>query len=160
LLDKLLTQQETTATEGAHYRAFEAEMLPGSTQRPRMPFHIAAIGPRALRLAAELGQGWITFGAPQDGPQVVAGQIGRLREACAESGRDVAELELSLLFMGRSEQERPLESFEAFVDWAGRYREIGITEIVLHWPIPDSQFAADVKVFERIATEGLAHVGG
>ena len=160
LLDKLLTQSETTADQGAHYRAFEAEMLPGSTQRPRMPFHVAAIGPRAMRLTAELGQGWITFGAPQDGPKLVAGQIERLREACAERGRDVAELELTLLNMGRGEQERPLASFEAFVDWAGRYREAGITELVLHWPIPDSEFAADPKVFERIAVEGLAHVDG
>lgn len=158
LLDKLLTQNETTATEGAHYNAFEAEMLPGSTQRPRMPFHVAAIGPRAMRLTAELGQGWITFGASEDGPQVVAAQIDRLREACAARGRDVAELELTLLNMGRSEQERPLASFEAFVDWAGRYREVGITELVLHWPIQESEFAADMKVFERIATEGLAHV--
>jgi alkanesulfonate monooxygenase SsuD/methylene tetrahydromethanopterin reductase-like flavin-dependent oxidoreductase (luciferase family) len=158
LLDKLLTQEVTTATENAHYRALEAEMLPGSTQRPRMPFHVAAIGPRAMRLAAELGQGWITFGAAQDGPKVVAGQIERLREACAQRGRDVGELELTLLNMGRAEHERPLDSFDAFVDWAGRYREIGITELVLHWPIEQSEFAADMKVFERVATEGLAHV--
>jgi len=159
LLDGLLTAPETSA-EGAYYRAHEAEMLPGSTQRPRLPFHVAAIGPRALRLTAELGQGWITFGASEEGPKVVAEQIERLREACAERGRDIAELELSLLAMGRSERERPLASFEAFVDWAGRYRELGITELVLHWPIPDSEFAADLDVFERVATEGLAHVHG
>lgn len=158
LLDKLLTQPLTSA-EGARYRAFEAEMLPGSTQRPRMPFHIAAIGPRAMRLTAELGQGWVTFGAEQDGPKVVAEQIERLRAACAERGRDIAELELTLLSMGRG-RERPLESFEAFVDWAGAYREIGVTELVLHWPIADSEFGADPDLFERIATEGLAHVDG
>jgi len=159
LLDKLLTQDETTAGGGSYYKAFEAEMLPGSTQRPRMPFHVGAIGPRAMRLAAELGQGWVTYGAPEDGPKVVAGQIERLREACAARGRDVAELELTLLAMGRSPRERPLDSFEAFLDWAGRYRALGITELVLHWPIPDSEFAADMKVFERIAVEGLAALG-
>ena len=160
LLDKLLSQDLTTETAGAHYRAFEAEMLPGSTQRPRIPFHVAAIGPRAMRLTAELGQGWVTFGASEDGPRVVAEQIERLSEACAARGREIGELELTLLNMGRSEQERPLASFEAFVDWAGKYREVGITELVLHWPIADSEFAADMKVFERIATEGLAHVHG
>lgn len=160
LLDRLLTQDETTATDGVHYRALEAEMLPGSTQRPRMPFHVAAVGPRSIRLAAELGQGWVTYGAAEDGPKVVAEQIGRLAEACAARGRNVAELELTLLNMGRSEGERPLDSFEAFVDWAGRYREVGITELVLHWPIADSEFAADMKVFDRVAAEGLAHVDG
>jgi alkanesulfonate monooxygenase SsuD/methylene tetrahydromethanopterin reductase-like flavin-dependent oxidoreductase (luciferase family) len=159
LLDKLLTQEETTA-EGAYYKAHRAEMLPGCTQRPRLPFHIAAIGPRAMRLTAELGQGWITYGAQEDGWRVVDAQIERLREACSAVGRDINHLELSLLAMGRSKKERPLESFEAFLDWAGRYRELGITELVLHWPIPDSEFAADMDVFERIATEGLAQLEG
>jgi alkanesulfonate monooxygenase SsuD/methylene tetrahydromethanopterin reductase-like flavin-dependent oxidoreductase (luciferase family) len=159
LLDRLLTQEETSA-EGAHYRAHAAEMLPGSTQRPRMPFHVAAIGPRAMRLTAELGQGWITYGAPENGRRVVDTQIERLREACSDGGRDITELELSLLALGRSKEERPLESFEAFLDWAGHYRQLGITELVLHWPIRDSEFAADMKVFERIATEGLAELEG
>ena len=160
LLDRLLTRDETSAEDNAHYKAHRAEMLPGSTQRPRMPFHVAAIGPRAMRLTAELGQGWITYGAAEDGWRVVDGQIERLREACAAHGRDFAELELTLLAMGRAKRERPLESFEAFLDWAGRYREIGITELVLHWPIPDTEFAADMKVFERIATEGLSQLDG
>ncbi|HEX4790442.1 MAG TPA: LLM class flavin-dependent oxidoreductase [Actinospica sp.] len=159
LLDALLTQQETTAV-GAHYSAFEAVMLPGSTQRPRLPFHVAATGPRGMRLAVELGQGWITTGAMKDGPQVVGAQIEALRAACAAAGRDFDGLERTLLNMPRAEAERPLRSFDAFVDWAGRYRELGVTELILHWPIPDSEFAADEKVFERVVTEGLAHVDG
>lgn len=58
-----------------------------------------------------------------------------------------------------STAEKPLESVDAFVDWAGRYRELGITELVIHWPVPDSIFENDPEVFERIATEGLAQLG-
>ena len=47
---------------------------------------------------------------------------------------------------------------DAFVDWAGTYRALGITELVVHWPIADSVFDNDVEVFERIATEGLAQL--
>jgi alkanesulfonate monooxygenase SsuD/methylene tetrahydromethanopterin reductase-like flavin-dependent oxidoreductase (luciferase family) len=159
LLDKLLTQDETTS-DGAYYAAHEAQMLPGSTQRPRMPFHVAASGPRGMRLAVELGAGWITTGAMQDGPRVVAEQIGRLRAVCEEAGRPFDGLERTLLNVPRAEAEQPLRSFDAFVDWAGRYRELGITELILHWPIPGSEFAADQKVFERVVTEGLAHVDG
>jgi len=159
LLDKLLTHDETTA-DGTHYRAHEAQMLPGSTQQPRMPFHVAAIGPRGMKLAAELGQGWITFGDPEQGPKVVAEQIQRLRAACAAADREFDGMERVLLAMGSTEVERPLSSFEAFVDWAGRYKELGITELILHWPIADSEFAANPTVFERVATEGLAHVDG
>jgi alkanesulfonate monooxygenase SsuD/methylene tetrahydromethanopterin reductase-like flavin-dependent oxidoreductase (luciferase family) len=159
LLDRLLTHDETSA-DGTYYRAHEAQMLPGSTQQPRMPFHVAAIGPRGMRLAAELGQGWITFGDAEQGPKVVAEQIQRLREACATAGREFDGMERVLLGMGTTQLERPLSSFEAFVDWAGRYKELGITELILHWPIADSEFAANPMVFERVAAEGLAHVDG
>ncbi|MHC0433040.1 LLM class flavin-dependent oxidoreductase, partial [Streptomyces sp. O3] len=37
--------------------------------------------------------------------------------------------------------------------------ELGFTEIALHWPIPDSDFAADQTVFERIATEAVTQLG-
>lgn len=157
LLDTLLSRPRTTSS-GTYYSAHEAVMLPGCTQRPRLPFHVAATGPRGMRLAVELGQGWVTTGAMEDGPRVVGEQIERLRATCAAAGRDFDGMEKTLLNMPRAEAERPLRSFEAFVDWAGRYRELGVTELILHWPIPDSEFAADQKVFERIVTEGLAHV--
>jgi hypothetical protein len=43
-------------------------------------------------------------------------------------------------------------------DWAGRYQTLGITEIVLHWPVPDSVFATDPDVFEKIVTEGMSQL--
>ncbi len=53
----------------------------------------------------------------------------------------------------------PLRSLDAFVEFAGLHRELGFTEIVIHWPVPDSDFAADQDVFERIATEALGQLG-
>jgi alkanesulfonate monooxygenase SsuD/methylene tetrahydromethanopterin reductase-like flavin-dependent oxidoreductase (luciferase family) len=164
LLDRLLTAP-ATSYQGKYYAAAEARMVPGCVQSPRIPFHIAAAGPRGMRLAARLGQGWVTFGAvrnpeavpPEDCPAVIREQLDRLAEACAQEGRDPAQLE-KVLLQG-STQERPLDSVDAFVDYAGRYAELGITEIVLHWPIPDSSFAADQAVFERIAAEGLSQLG-
>jgi hypothetical protein len=32
---------------------------------------------------------------------------------------------------------------------------LGFTELVLHWPVPDSVFASDTVVFEKLATHGL-----
>lgn len=39
-----------------------------------------------------------------------------------------------------------------------RHRDLGFTEVVIHAPIPDSEFAADEAVFEKIATEALAQL--
>ncbi|MFF4096078.1 LLM class flavin-dependent oxidoreductase, partial [Streptomyces sp. NPDC001834] len=80
-------------------------------------------------------------------------QAEKLGKACAEAGRDVAGLDKILLTGFTPDRGRPLESVDAFVDFAGRHRDLGFTEIVVHWPIPGSDFAADEKVFERIAAE-------
>ncbi len=164
LLDKLLTEDATT-DEGRYYSAVETRSIPGCVQRPRVPFYVAATGPRGLRLAAEYGQGWVTYGDArgpaevpvEQAPAVIAAQLAKLTAACEAQGRDVAELQ-KVLLQG-STAERPLVSLDAFVDWAGRYQEIGITELVIHWPVPDSIFENDLAVFERIATEGLAQLG-
>ncbi|WP_035847103.1 LLM class flavin-dependent oxidoreductase [Kitasatospora azatica] len=164
LLDKLLRQDATTET-GRYYSAVEARNIPGCVQRPRVPFYVAATGSRGLRLAAEYGQGWVTYGDPkgpadvpvEQAPAVIAGQLAKLGEACAAQGRDPRELE-KVLLQG-STAERPLASLDAFVDWAGTYQELGITELVVHWPVADSIFENDQAVFERIATEGLAQLG-
>ncbi|WP_067471447.1 LLM class flavin-dependent oxidoreductase [Actinomadura hibisca] len=151
LLDRLLRGGETSY-EGTYYGAREMRTDPGCVQRPRVPFMIAANGPRGLRLAARQGAGWVTTGnGPQaDDPQeVVRRQIGSLEEACAAEGRDPGELRRLLLtgFTG----EPWLESPGAFADLAGRYAELGITDIAVHWPRPGTDWDADMKVFEAIA---------
>ncbi|MGK4582247.1 LLM class flavin-dependent oxidoreductase [Kitasatospora sp. HPMI-4] len=164
LLDRLLTQDDTTH-QGTFYSAVEVRNIPGCVQRPRVPFYVAATGPRGLRLAAEHGQGWVTYGDPkgpaqvpvEQAPGVIKAQLDKLAAACEARGRDVATLE-KVLLQG-STAEKPLQSVGAFVDWAGTYRELGITELVIHWPVPDSVFESDLTVFEEIATEGLAQLG-
>ena len=44
------------------YAADDARMLPGGPSTPRLPFVVAANGPRGMGLAARLGQGWATTG--------------------------------------------------------------------------------------------------
>ena len=164
LLDRLLTEPAVTH-RGTFYSADEARNVPGCVQRPRLPFAVAAGGPRGLRLAARYGQAWVTTGdpaldddgTPEQSRAAIRRQVERLGTACAEAGRDVAELD-RILLTGFT-PDRPLDSFDAFVDFAGRHAELGITEIVIHTPIPETRFAADHKVFERIATEAVAALG-
>jgi alkanesulfonate monooxygenase SsuD/methylene tetrahydromethanopterin reductase-like flavin-dependent oxidoreductase (luciferase family) len=62
LLDAIITSPRTTWS-GDFYAAVDARSAPGPVQQPRPPFLIAANGPRALRLAARHGDGWVTTGA-------------------------------------------------------------------------------------------------
>ncbi|GGW45275.1 LLM class flavin-dependent oxidoreductase [Streptomyces xantholiticus] len=167
LLDRLLTEDSVTH-EGDFYSADQARNIPGCVQRPRLPFAVAATGPRGLKLAARYGQAWVTTGdpklfetgSPEQSLEAIRGQIDKLAKVCADTGREVSELDKVLLTGFTPDRGRPLESLDAFVDFAGRHFELGFTEIAIHAPIPDSDFAADQAVFERIATEALAQLGG
>ncbi|MFJ9540037.1 LLM class flavin-dependent oxidoreductase [Streptomyces sp. NPDC101225] len=166
LLDRLLTE-DTVSHEGAFYSAHGAQNIPGCVQRPRLPFAVAATGPRGLRLAARHGQAWVTTGDPklyengtsEQSIQAIRGQVAKLADACAETGRNVAEMDKVLLTGFTPDRARPLESLDAFVDFAGRHHELGFTEIVIHWPVPGTSFAADRKVFEQIAMDAPAQLG-
>ncbi|MFJ5308074.1 LLM class flavin-dependent oxidoreductase [Streptomyces sp. NPDC088350] len=166
LLDRLLTE-DSVSYEGDFYSAHEARNIPGCVQRPRLPFAVAATGPRGLKLAARYGQAWVTTGdprlfesgTPEQSVQALRGQVEKLADACAAIGRETAELDKILLTGFTPDRGRPLESLGAFVDFAGRHQELGFTDIVIHWPIPDTDFAADEKVFEQIAMEASTQLG-
>jgi alkanesulfonate monooxygenase SsuD/methylene tetrahydromethanopterin reductase-like flavin-dependent oxidoreductase (luciferase family) len=166
LLDRLLTQ-ESVSYEGDFYAAHEARNIPGCVQRPRLPFAVAATGPRGLALAARHGQAWVTTGDPklyengtsEQSIRAIRGQAEKLGDACAEIGRDAAEMDKILLTGFTPDRARPLDSLDAFVDFAGRHRELGFTEIVIHWPVPETVFAAEEKVFEQIAMDAPAQLG-
>jgi alkanesulfonate monooxygenase SsuD/methylene tetrahydromethanopterin reductase-like flavin-dependent oxidoreductase (luciferase family) len=157
-LDLLLTQPSTTYA-GASFRAVEARMVPGCVQQPRLPFVVAANGPRAMRVVARHGQGWATTGvtAPGDGPTrwwaALPDAIGRLEDALAAAGREPGDVErfLSVDASGAF----ALESVEQLRDVIGRAEQLGFAEIVVHWPRPDGVYAGDERVLEVVATDVL-----
>ncbi|GGZ68896.1 LLM class flavin-dependent oxidoreductase [Streptomyces subrutilus] len=167
LLDRLLTEG-AVSDRGTFYSADEARNIPGCVQSPRLPFAVAATGPRGLKLAARHGQAWVTTGDPklfEEGTaaqslEALRGQMAKLDKALAEIGRNPGPMEKILLTGFTPERNTLLQSVDAFVDFAGRHRELGFTELVVHAPIPDSDFAADETVFEKIATEALAQLDG
>lgn len=163
LLDRLLTEPAVTH-QGSFYAAHEARNIPGCVQQPRLPFALAATGPRGMALAARHGQAWVTTGddaltavdnTAAESDTALARQVSRLEEACAAIDRDPRTIRRILLTGFTPEMNTPLESLERFVDFAGRHRDLGFDEIVIHWPIPDSEFSSERSVFESIATEAL-----
>lgn len=155
-LDLLLREPDVTV-DGEFFSAVEARTIPGCVQAPRIPFAVAATGPRGYALAARFGQSWVTTGDPatfeegtaEQSRAAIATQISRLEAACAEQDRDPASIERILLtgFL----PERALESLDAFEEFAHAHAELGITEIVVHAPIPETQFALDERIYAGIA---------
>ena len=165
LLDRLLTEPAVTSV-GTYYSATEARTVPGCVQRPRLPFAVAATGPRGMRLAARHGQAWVTTGdpalyetgTPEQSLAAVRDQVRRISAALTAADRRPEDVPKVLLSGFTPDYAAPFTSVDAFVDFAGRHAEAGIDELVIHWPIPDSDFAYDHAVFERIAAEAPAQL--
>jgi len=153
LLDRLLTQDHVSHS-GTYFSAVDARTLPGPVQQPRIPFLMAANGPRSMRLAVEYGAGWVTTGPKVESMAqwwaALARLGGALDEALATAGRDPASLDRYLSL--DSSPQFALASVGAFEELAGRSAEQGFTDLITHWPRPDAPYAGAVRVLESVAS--------
>ena len=153
VLDALLAKKSLDF-EGHYYSARGARSLPGCRQQPRVPFLLAANGPRAMATVARFGQGWVTTGTPDDagaGPVIGADQLRRMGQALDEAGeaagRPTDQVDRMVLLGPVLDQG--LESAQAFADTVGAYEEAGATDVVIHWPRPSPPYQGDRAGFER-----------
>ncbi|GAA2865937.1 luciferase [Actinoplanes cyaneus] len=154
LFGTILTQPSTTWS-GSFYSAVDARSIPGPLQEPRPPFVIAANGPRALRLAARHGDGWVTTGPQAETAEewwrVVAESRDRFEAALADAGRAPETVDRYLNL--DSSPVFSMSSVDAFQEAAGRAAALGFTDVITHWPRQSSWYAGDEKVLEAVAVE-------
>ena len=160
LLDRLLREPEVSFT-GRYYSANEARTHPGCVQRPRIPFAIAATGPRGMLLAARHAETWVTTGdsttreplGAADGAAAVRTQMTMLDEACARIGRDPRSLRR--LVLAGLLLDGGLASVESFRETLARYADVGVTDFVVHRPRPTAPYAGDPATFERVVSRAV-----
>ncbi|HEY5026372.1 MAG TPA: LLM class flavin-dependent oxidoreductase [Acidimicrobiales bacterium] len=159
VLDRLLRHPEASY-RGRFYVAVDARTHPGCVQEPRIPFAVAATGPRGMAVAAAHGDTWVTTGDlgpegtlldAEEGVRVVRAQMARLDEACAAIGRDPASI--GRLVLTGPRLGAGLHSPDAFDETAGRYAEAGVTDLVVHWPRAEDPYAGDQTMFEQIFSD-------
>jgi alkanesulfonate monooxygenase SsuD/methylene tetrahydromethanopterin reductase-like flavin-dependent oxidoreductase (luciferase family) len=152
LLDTLLTT-DGVDYKGEYFEVRNARTLPGCIQQPRVPFVMAANGPRSLKLAAKYGAGWVTTGGRADDLDgwftTVADLTHRLDDVLAAAGEDrpfdrYLSLDNSLY---------ALTSVAAFEDLTGRAAALGFTDVITHWPRAEGIYAGSEDVLEQVAAE-------
>jgi alkanesulfonate monooxygenase SsuD/methylene tetrahydromethanopterin reductase-like flavin-dependent oxidoreductase (luciferase family) len=155
VLDRVLTQDHVDHA-GRFYTAVDARTTIPCVQQPRLPFVIAANGPRMLRLAARYGQGWATTGSTPKGAGEAAWWEGvgvlaeRFTGSVADAGREASSVSrmLSLDAAGPFS----LTSAGYFQDAVGRAAELGFTDVVVHWPVPGAPvYDAPESVLDEVA---------
>jgi alkanesulfonate monooxygenase SsuD/methylene tetrahydromethanopterin reductase-like flavin-dependent oxidoreductase (luciferase family) len=156
IVDALL-RNEVTTWAGRYYRVEGAAMRPRPLQQPRPPLTIAAHGPATLRIAARYADVWNSLGGLREGSPDAAlaltrERAQRLDDACARIGRDPATIRRS--FLAGFTPDRPFDSPEAFLDFVGRYRAIGIDEFIFFYRPRGVTHAQ----FERVITRAFEHL--
>jgi len=145
-LDELL-RNPTTSRSGAFYTADEARMIPGCVQKPRLPLAVAAGGPQTMKTVIRYADAWITEGEEPE--------VRRNAQLLDAAGRAIDRV-----YLAGNTDERPLASVAAFVDFVGRYAELGFTDLVFHHPRADDPvWNDDPAIVEKIATEVLPSLG-
>lgn len=147
LITRLMAEPSVTH-HGRFYRLEDARLRPAPVQRPRIPIVIAAHRPRMLHIAARHADQWDTFaamtGAATEGVDTdLASRIAQLDDACAEIGRDPAEIRRSTWTTREA-----LRSPGAYVDFVRRHHRLGFTDFSTVAPAP-----GDEPVLRAIATD-------
>jgi alkanesulfonate monooxygenase SsuD/methylene tetrahydromethanopterin reductase-like flavin-dependent oxidoreductase (luciferase family) len=140
-------QEPGVTVDAAPYRLRNATMEPGPVNPGGLPIWLGGQGPRGLRMAARLADGW-NFASNLDGAE--DGFVTRrdaLLRACESIGRDPAELTLSaqIVIPGDPAGRR------AALERAMGFGRDGAQEILLTTPAADG--AAGIR---RLATEVAA----
>jgi len=157
LLDRILRDEPVT-WQGEHFTVVDGRGTPGCVQSPRVPFVVAATGPRSMRLAARYGAGWVTTGTRSDTLDAwwrsVAEASRRFEDILAATGRDLSTVDRYLL-LDPASPVYSLSSVTYFADALARAADCGFTDAVTYWPREAGWYAGDEAVIDRVAADVL-----
>lgn len=131
-----MLENEVTSFEGNYFSIHGAIMHPRPIQTPHPPLNVAAHGPKALRVAAQFGDGWNSYYpgedlTPEQSSAVTHRRHEMLKEFAVEAGRNPSEIDSTFAFGYTA--DKPFASDDAFVDALGRYSEAGINDFTFFY---------------------------
>lgn len=147
-LTRSLLDEDHVSFDGSYFTAVDARTRPGGG---RVPLLIAANAPRNLRLAAELGDGWVTYGKKADSDEQWWRGVGELASRLDDLGpRADFQRHLSVDI-----QRYAITTPAHFEEVLGRAGELGFTDVVTHWPRRGGPYAGSEDALEAIAAQVL-----
>lgn len=150
VLRELWTAEEPSFT-GKYFQIPKSIFLPRPLQKPHPPIWIGGNSKRALRRAAELGDGW--HPTSRIGASALAKEIKYIRESAANAGRDPEAITLSV----RWNASRSLAHgfvVEDIVRTLDEYRESGVEHVCFDLNLPQPSSVAEMlETMQRLALE-------
>lgn len=164
IVSELLGSGIASAPADSRYHVQDARLHPRPVQQP-LPITVAALGKRALRVAARYGATWNTMGMargrdlrgllPHDEAMVITRERSATMDRfLAEEGRDPSSIHRSYLVAGTYSGATP--TVPEFLSLAEDLQGIGMNEVVIYWPSDP----ANEPALERLATEAIPQLAG
>lgn len=156
---RAITTQEEASFAGEFNSFGPLRTLIRSPRPGGVPIYTGGNGPRAIRRAVELGDGWLPAAPDPDG---LATGISALREAERDAGRAPLPVAVSLpsriklAVPGGRIGKTPWMSADETVALLQRYRDLGVDHMALGLPMPNLEVY--LQQIEYFAAEILPHV--
>ena len=164
---KELWTSDNPTFEGKYYRFSGIKFLPKPVQKPHPPIWVGGQSRRAMRRAAELGNGWHPVGAvpatPLD-PEDLAQDLVHLRRYAEAAGRDPGELDVAMkaplydpgINPGQSRRRFSGEPDQVLQD-IQTYSDIGVSHII--FDIRSQDLNQTTERMAWFSGEVMAHAG-
>jgi probable F420-dependent oxidoreductase len=147
---KALWTQTESSFSGQYVRFPKVKSYPKPLQKPHPPIHLGAggFGPnlRALKMTVAYGDGWAPLGLS---PEQLAAELARLRQLCAEAGRDYAKMEISIYTDAGAGVSAHQVSDEAARKMVREYEQAGAHRMIFLARQPGNEFLTDLEQMAR-----------
>lgn len=104
--------------------------------------HIGGNKGKAFERVAKLGDGWF---APTADPEKLAPQLETLKAACADAGRDMAEIEISCMW-----------GMNGGVDMVKQFEDLGVSRLIV--PVLDPTAGPPADIIKKLGDEVVGKV--
>lgn len=147
---KGLLSAEEFSFDGEFYRFGPVRTLIRTVQEPHPPFYVGGHGKRAIRRAAEQGDGWLPSMVDPDG---LTRGIDELHAACEAIGRakpPVIALSLPSAFRFPAPGYQPRQSTTSpddAISLLRRYERLGVEHVSLAFPMPTADIYLEQATF-------------
>lgn len=159
-----ILSNDEVAFEGEFHRFGPLRTMIRPVQQPHPPIWVGGNGPRAIRRAVELGQGWLPSVVE---PDALARGIDELHRLAADQGRtDVPTIAVSMPSLIRLADptappaRRPPLTAEAAVEMLSRYADLGVAHVSLGFPAPNATvYLRQMELFAEHVLPAFATAG-
>lgn len=154
-IDALL--RGTPPPAGTWFDVSDIELVRPEHARP-LPLTIAGDGPISLDTAARWGDRWVSYGgwglSTADLAAVVRRSMATLDERSEAHGRSAGDVGRTLLAGSAAVNTDPIwTSVDAFEDFVGRFRELGVDTFVFYWPPTAASREVDDRTVDTVVAE-------